>query len=264
MTTTKHENLAAALAAAQAAAAAVEKDARNAHMRYDYASAEAIIGEARAALASAGVAVIPLSAVVSTIADGLPGWTPNAMLRAVWRVSYGGEHIDLDTEWPILIEKGRPADKALAGARTASLGYFLRDLLLLPRVEKGAEMDDDARTPEAPSARAERIELVETAMTTPHGFHLIHGHMGAMDRSVTADPELKAAWTEWQGTLRRHPKEIAPAEQLAMRNYVKRAKALLDGVKWEATEDEAAAVELLRNSRTRSAMESDATEGESE
>jgi hypothetical protein len=49
------------------------------------------------------------------------------------------------TEWPVIPEPGRPFDKARAAADTASLGYVLRNLLLLPRVEKGTGLDDDDR-----------------------------------------------------------------------------------------------------------------------
>ena len=48
-------------------------------------------------------------------------------------------------DWPIIPEKGRPWDKAHAGALTSSLAYFLRDLLLMPRVEEGTDMDSGDR-----------------------------------------------------------------------------------------------------------------------
>ena len=50
----------AALAAAQALASSVEKDARNTFHKYAYASAEAMISEAKVALAQHGIAVVPL------------------------------------------------------------------------------------------------------------------------------------------------------------------------------------------------------------
>ena len=48
----------AALAGAQAIAGSVAKDARNPHHGYSYASAEAVIQEARTALSSAGLLVV--------------------------------------------------------------------------------------------------------------------------------------------------------------------------------------------------------------
>ena len=61
-------------------------------------------------------------------------------------------------EWAIILEKGRPLDKAIAGADTASLSYMLRDLLILPRVEAGTEMDDDAREQGGRFTRAPKPE----------------------------------------------------------------------------------------------------------
>jgi hypothetical protein len=52
--------LASALVRAILACKAVEHDAKNQHHQYAYTSSEAILGEARAALAGAGLAVIPV------------------------------------------------------------------------------------------------------------------------------------------------------------------------------------------------------------
>jgi len=41
------------------------------------------------------------------------------------------------TPWLFFEEKGKPIDKALAGALSSSLNYFLRDLLLVVREEEG-------------------------------------------------------------------------------------------------------------------------------
>jgi hypothetical protein len=49
--------------------------------------------------------------------------------------------------WPVTLERGRPLDKAVAIASTSSLGYLLRDLLLMARVDPGDEAA--ARQPEA-------------------------------------------------------------------------------------------------------------------
>jgi len=126
-----------ALVAAQRAAKAVDKGSVNSFHRYKYASAEAIIEEAREALSSAGLAVYAAEWHVSR-AEG----AAHAAVRVVYVVAHeSGESLTCETETSVVEEKGRPADKAEATALTYSLGYFLRSLLLLPRVEPGSEVD---------------------------------------------------------------------------------------------------------------------------
>lgn len=153
MTTT---SLAAALVLAQANARAVGLDAKNNHHGYRYASAEGIIMEARGALASAGLALLTL------------GWdfdgsatSGGAIGRVIVRyelVHTSGESKAFQSSSPVVPERGRPADKAEAGALTTNLGYLLRGLLLLPRDDEAASMDQrDDRDYEPPrSDREER------------------------------------------------------------------------------------------------------------
>ena len=144
----------AALASAQAAAKNVEKDAKNQFHKYNYVSAEAMIAEAKVCLSSNGLAVVPTSAIMReprageqpTGGDSDLGKGARMMLVASWLVCHvDGGSIPVECEWPVIPEKGRPLDKALAAARTASLNYLLRDLLQLPRVEEGTDLDHDSR-----------------------------------------------------------------------------------------------------------------------
>ncbi len=157
---------AAALVEAQRYARAVGKGSTNDFHRYKYASAEAIIEEAREALAHAGIAVFPLSWRIERqittvdVRDGKP--VPLWVLDVTYRVQHeSGESFEATTSTSIIPEKGRPHDKAEAAALTYSLGYYLRGLLLLPRVEPGSQVDErrDDREPKrqaAPRAEAPR------------------------------------------------------------------------------------------------------------
>ena len=132
MTTKKKTTLSTALAAAQASADRIDKDSRNDFARYDYTSAEALmamwtkIGEAH------GLSLYPAALNIE-----------GGVLRTCWILEHaeseGTREIRMD--WPIVEAMGKPMDKAVASARTSSLGYLIRDLLIAPRVHPTDDMD---------------------------------------------------------------------------------------------------------------------------
>lgn len=151
MSETPHPSLAGALAAAILDAGAVAKAARNDFHRYSYASAESILVEARAALARHGLVAtwhargLDMSRAASIEVVGRKGkqlLQVYAHLVGVVRLSYAHSDQVLDTplEWPVCLEAGKHADKAVAAAQTSALSYALRDLLLLPRVAEGEDI----------------------------------------------------------------------------------------------------------------------------
>lgn len=151
ITSKPKSQLMAALIEAQSKVEAVAKDSRNDFHKYDYASAESVLTGARKALDECGLAVFQA------------GWKFTEIGREIIRPADGKETIDVpslgaeityelhhaesgesgvyQTVVPIREEKGRPLDKALFGALTEGLAYFLRGLLLIPRA--------DAETPSA-------------------------------------------------------------------------------------------------------------------
>ena len=152
----KYPTMAAALVAAQKHAQAVSKTSKNSFMGYKYASAEALIEEARVALNEAGLAVIPVQWSVVPVTD-VEG------VRSKISVTYmlvheSGNSLTTVAETSILPEKGRPQDKAEATALTYNLGYYLRGLLLLPREEESQSVDSrDDRKFEPPLKQAVRV-----------------------------------------------------------------------------------------------------------
>lgn len=125
--------LAAALVEAQREVKPVAKDATNSFHKYKYSSSEAVYGEARRALTGAGLAASLVSTEVHLMS--LPGDAYQEMLRCRFVLVHAAsaDRLESTHEIPILIEKGRPFDKALMGARTTALAYYLRDLLLMQR-----------------------------------------------------------------------------------------------------------------------------------
>jgi hypothetical protein len=129
------ETLASALLAAQKALPSVGKDAKNSFHHYAYTSAEGMISACREALHGAGLTVRRAGWKF----DGTP---EGGLVHSQFVLAHGpsGESVTDEVTWIAVPEKGRPVDKAFAGALTSSLGYYLRDLLLVPR-EDESEMD---------------------------------------------------------------------------------------------------------------------------
>lgn len=156
-------NLYAALVSAQAEIQPVGKASTNEHHRYKYASGDDIVAEARRALNAHGLAIFSLA---SSLTEHPYSWEDDKgvvhedvqlRMNLTFRLVHtSGESHDFEPfSVPVLPEKGRPLDKAEAGARTYALSYFLRELLLIPRVDeaKQGEIDPDTRDDRAHDPR---------------------------------------------------------------------------------------------------------------
>ncbi len=155
-----------AIVRAQRAISGVKKDARastgQGSAGYAYASSEELISACRAALHSVGLAVTrsacKVTAIQSTVVAPAPvdaGGGPvfSGKDKEVVGPYWSSDIISVESEFTIhwfsegdlsatLVQhqtflgqpsKGRPWDKATASAMTSSLGYYLRDLLQIPR-----------------------------------------------------------------------------------------------------------------------------------
>lgn len=117
------------------------KDKRNEYHKYDYASADGVIQTAKDAMAGTGLALIPQSQEMTVVGGGNLAFY--ALNRTLLLSHKSGEFVPLSIRgWPVIPEKGRPLDKALAVALTISFAYLLRDLLQMPR---GDEADMNSR-----------------------------------------------------------------------------------------------------------------------
>lgn len=141
----------AALLVAQSALNSVGKDAKNQFHKYSYTSAEGMIGACRDALHGAGlVARRTTWKIDPTIGEF-------GILISTMVVAHPESGATLSDEivWAIVPEKGRPYDKAMAGALTSSLNYWLRDLLMVPREDETMDSRDDREyAPRSPSRPA--------------------------------------------------------------------------------------------------------------
>jgi hypothetical protein len=151
----KHSNpkpipraIAERLQAAQMAATAVEKGSRNDFAKYDYASAEEIIGHVRPLFSDHGLGVFrigwePIRWVVTN--DGEPAHK----VKLWFQITAIGcmESWMTSVVWPVVITKGRPEDKAEASALTDATKYWLLGILLLPRADMEMDQREDSVAP---------------------------------------------------------------------------------------------------------------------
>lgn len=123
-----------ALLNAQLSVAGVQKNARNDFAKYDYVSADGMVGQLRLSLLNNGLVFFRRS------------WSlNNGQVHSVFVLSHpeSGESEESAVSMPVVETKGRPSDKAVLGALTTCLSYVLRDLLLVPRVD---ELEIDNRS----------------------------------------------------------------------------------------------------------------------
>jgi hypothetical protein len=135
-----------ALFLAQTRARAIDRDARDEFHQFNYVSTEQMILTAQQILQEVGVRLDIAEQEVEVDSIGRP-W----LKRVYHTMHVASDHYQAFSQvWPIVEGKGKPLDKATASAMTSSLGYFLRDLLLLARVEKGTELDGNDPETEKP------------------------------------------------------------------------------------------------------------------
>lgn len=211
-----------ALVAAQRAASAVTKDAKNQFHGYKYASAEAVIEEARHALNDAGLALTLLGWDRVPV---LSGDHQHPRVEVRYRLVHeSGVAVDVSASSYVIPEKGRPPDKAEAGALTTNLSYVLRALLLLPREEEGTSpdtRDDREYSPGRPAPRAEPVPKptpsVDTTALAGELINKLDQCQSHFDLS-TLKPDLQKARPSF--TEKQWADEIVPA--------MTRAKARVD------------------------------------
>lgn len=222
-----------ALVAAQRAAGSVGKGAWNDYHKYKYASAEAVIEEARHALNDAGLALMHVGWVSH---PAIAGDHPHPRVEVHYRLLHeDGVALDFKASSYVIPEKGRPPDKAEAGALTTNLSYVLRTLLLLPREEEGTSPDtrDDREYSPAkarPAAAASNPAAQAEAPRTPADVGPTIAKIEAAktpEALAALKPEIQQVWAETNK---------AGTERLTAASYLASIRVAKD----EAALDEAA------------------------
>lgn len=177
--------IAEALLRAQKSAEAVGKTSRNDFAKFNYASAETMIAECREHLHNAGLVLFGNGQDVVE-RRGEP------TLYACYTLMHeSGDSIEIVRYLPIVEGKGKPLDKAALGAATETLGYLLRDLLLIPRQEVDVSGRDD--TKHAPKTRPRKVTPDAQGGNGP--AHVGEAVKAAMpDAAETATQWITEAW----------------------------------------------------------------------
>ena len=137
MTTKRKANVWTGLKIAQQSLQAVEKGSQNSFHGYAYTSAEDMLKACRSALLDAGLVCTRRQWSINEIGNTM--WVTSQVELCLADGESQDENVctSLKSEftYPIVPGNGRPIDKALSAALTTGLSYWLRDLLLLPRVD---------------------------------------------------------------------------------------------------------------------------------
>lgn len=132
----------AALSRAQGRVERVSPDRRHGQIGFNYTSSEAVIAAGSRALSAEGLALVPIRTgeVIETgAAESRSGPLARVMVwirQTYWLVHADGGWVQLVADVPVRASGKQDADKSVYGALTQSLGYTLRDLLLIPRTDE--------------------------------------------------------------------------------------------------------------------------------
>jgi len=160
-------SVAAGLLRARRAVRAVEKDSKNEHHGYKYASAEDVMAEGLRACNEGGISfsciswtvvqverprsIATESGSIETVIESVP------RLRCMFLVcAEDGGCFTVTSDDAVLPGKGRPEDKAEFGMLTEAYAYALRGLLGMPRVDERISVsgrDDTGAEPARPGPR---------------------------------------------------------------------------------------------------------------
>ena len=239
---TVHEALVLALRNARP----IAKDARNQHQGYSYISADAVIGACQKWMADAGLALTvgrtfkPFSPEVSEMLKpvgkaGRPatGRTAGVLVLEFSLYAIAAEDADpitLNYEQPVVIDAGRPLDKAVAAANTTALRYFLGTMFLIPSDSDGEvdqRIDDGggagagvSRVATPPASAVVTLKGSELeSVATPDEFAKISGKAPQLPRkqyeTVLADLKQRRAAESKSETPAKATEPATPATETA-------------------------------------------------
>lgn len=167
--------IAEGLAIAQAKATTVESDGYNAHHKYHYPTIAAIACRARQAMDAGGLFLTRISAQLVP----MPKWLGNTGAAAMVECRYilghkSGQRLPIiRVSAPVIPERGRPLDKATAGAITLAHRYLLAGLFNMgwqdPSEDPDQRNDNGGGNRPGKGARHQHRQESQQAYAPPSG-----------------------------------------------------------------------------------------------
>ncbi len=153
-----------ALATAQAHCEPVPKNGYNSYQKYHYPLATDVIEVGKQALLKAGLVLTPVDSWV----EGYEKEGPDRfqLCTNYLLIHHESKNVmPIKWNWPVVIEKGRPLDKAVPIAMTNSLSYLYSRILSMPRGE--AEEPNDNKPTEQPKTEEQAMPPKPTVNGEP-------------------------------------------------------------------------------------------------
>tara|TARA_R110002167_G_scaffold15990_2_gene63245 strand:- start:366 stop:1043 length:678 start_codon:yes stop_codon:yes gene_type:complete len=154
----------------------IVKDGRNDFAKYGYPKADSVIKDARRVLMKNGLMLTETWKYVQ-------GHSTQPVLEVTFRLcapDTGEARVEV-VSGPVCERKGTPPDKAASAVNTTTYTYYLRGLLMLPRVDNVSELDEIDDSAHTPSA-------IDPNVGTLIGT--LHGAMGVVGMEHTL-PDVK-------------------------------------------------------------------------
>lgn len=183
-------NLATALVVAQQAVQAVEKTGVDDFIKKNgkgrkYALMEDLIAEGARALNVAGISA---RVIKTAFVAGSPSF-----LIIFTKITHGasGESEEHEHVMPVVEGSGKPLDKAIATARTYAIGYYFRDLLNMPRVEEGTDVDQrDDRNHALTQTKVRKVPGIVEKADSDIAENLQATLVGTLIKKISEAPDM--------------------------------------------------------------------------
>ena len=178
----------------------LERTSRNDFQKFNYVSAEDTINQCMTALLREDIIVDSEWHKLQDSPHRNGEW-----IHVDFHIQYHNhetakvEMHDRESEYPVVARSGMPEDKAVNCGLTADIAYWFRGFLMLPRVEKGTDIDsfDDKQhnviTPETDQSIDALLEIMRESQPK-----MTRGHLTSLlrDRAKSANVPLDETFVE--------------------------------------------------------------------
>ena len=184
--------------ALRSTSAMVERDQRNAHAGYDYASADAIYAHVRDACLAAGVLPHQTEQELEFIERTNSRGKPSTWARITYRVGLqpvGSAPVKMDAWETVTVLVQVTGSQSLGAARTYALKYYLRGKFLLATGDLAEDLDSSA--PEPLPQPAPKPTAQEPTAQEPTGQEPFKDYVKVKRQEVKAKRQ-ESQWSDYK------------------------------------------------------------------